>query len=213
MKGLIILATLLLSASLGAVEERIEVGRFSQNDLHGWEKKIFAQETRYQLRSEASGAALRAESDGTASGLVRRMTIDLQQTPNLHWSWKVDNVLHDNNERSRAGDDYPVRIYVVFSGGLFFWRTRAINYVWSSHQPIGSQWPNAFTSQARMIAVDSGSESLGHWISHQRNIREDYRQLFGEDVDTADAVAIMSDTDNSGQKATAWYGDIWFSNQ
>lgn len=209
----IVIAALLLGSAVCAAGERVDVGRFSQNDMNGWEKKIFSKETHYQLASEAPGVALHAESDGTASGLVRHITIDLEKTPYLHWSWKVNNILHGNDERSRAGDDYPVRIYVVFSGGMFFWRTRAINYVWSSHQPVGTRWPNAFTSQARMIAVDSGSESLGQWISHSRNIREDYRQLFGEDVSSVDAVALMSDTDNTGLKATAWYGDIWFSDQ
>jgi hypothetical protein len=213
MKHRIVFAVLLLGGTVYAADGRIDVGRFSQNDMNGWEKKIFSNETRYQLVSEAPGVVLHAESDGTASGLVRRIDIDLEKTPYLHWSWKVNNILHGNDERSRAGDDYPVRIYVVFSGGVFFWRTRAINYVWSSHQPIGTQWPNAFTSQARMIAVDSGSMQLDQWVSHSRNIREDYRQLFGEDASSVNAVALMSDTDNTGLKATAWYGDIWFSDQ
>lgn len=209
----LIFAALLLAGTVCAADERIAVGRFSQNDMSGWEKKSFANETRYQLASEAPGVALHAVSDGTASGLVKRIAIDLEKTPCLHWSWKVNNILHGNDERSRGGDDYPVRIYVVFSGGLFFWRTRAINYVWSSYQPVGSRWPNAFTSQTRMIAVDSGSESLGLWVSHSRNIREDYRQLFNEEASSVDAVALMSDTDNTGLNATAWYGDIWFSDQ
>jgi hypothetical protein len=213
MKYRLVIAALLLGATICAAADRIDVGRFSQNDMSGWDKQIFSKETDYQLASEAPGVVLRAESEGAGSGLVRRIEIDLEKTPYLHWSWKAGNILHGNDEHSRAGDDYPVRIYVVFSGGLFFWRTRAINYVWSSHQPVGTQWPNAFTSQTRMIAVDSGSEMLGQWISHSRNIREDYRQLFGEEIRAADAVAIMSDTDNTGQKATAWYGDIWFAAQ
>jgi hypothetical protein len=100
---------------------------------------------------------------------------------------------------------------VVFSGGLFFWRTRAINYVWSSNQPEGASWPNAFTGNARMIAVESGPQRLGQWVSEQRNVAEDYRRLFGGEPGSVDAVAIMTDTDNSGQQASAWYGDIWFA--
>ncbi len=201
------------TTTVHAAEVRIDVGRFSQNDLSGWEKQVFAKETRYQLASEPSGTALHAESDGTASGLVHRDKIDLAQTPYLHWSWKVDNILHGNDEHSRGGDDYPVRIYVIFSGGIFFWRTRAIDYVWSSQQSVGARWPNAFSSQTRMIAVDSGTALLGQWVNHSRNIREDYRQLFGEEISSVDVVAIMSDTDNTGQKASAQYGDIWFSSQ
>lgn len=213
MKHRFAIAALVSATTVCAAEVRLDVGRFSQNDLSGWEKHVFAKETRYQLVCEPSGTTLRAESDGTASGLVHRGKIDLEQTPYLHWSWKVNNILSGNDERSRGGDDYPVRIYVIFSDGIFFWRTRAINYVWSSQQPVGAQWPNAFSRQTRMIAVDSGSALLGKWVSHSRNIGEDYRQMFGEEISSADAVAIMSDTDNTGQKTSAQYGDIWFSSQ
>jgi hypothetical protein len=114
------------------------------------------------------------------------------------------------DERTRAGDDYPARVYVVFTGGLAFWRTRAINYVWSNNQPIDSSWRNAFTGNARMIAVESGSERVGEWIEEHRDVRADYRSLFGAEPGNVDAVAIMTDTDNTGAVATAWYGDIWF---
>jgi hypothetical protein len=139
------------------------------------------------------------------------MQVDLAATPYLHWRWKVDNVFSGNDERRRAGDDYPARVYVVFSGGLLFWRTRAINYVWSSHQPPGTAWPNAYTGNARMIAVESGSEHLGQWRQARRDVRADYRRLFGEEPGRVDAVALMTDTDDTGATATAWYGDIWFA--
>jgi hypothetical protein len=100
---------------------------------------------------------------------------------------------------------------VVFSGGLLFWRTKAINYVWSSNQPVGSQWDNAYTANAKMVAVASSSTRLGRWVEESRNVAEDYRHLFGTQPGPVDAVAIMTDTDNSGQQAQAWYGDIWFS--
>ncbi|HEY0633935.1 MAG TPA: DUF3047 domain-containing protein [Gammaproteobacteria bacterium] len=208
------LFALLLVCTSGAAEERrIEVGRFAQRDLSGWQTETFAGETRYELESTGDGFVLRADSQGTASGRVRRITIDLEQTPYLHWSWRVGNIFRGNDERSRRGDDYPARLYVIFSGGVRFWRTRAINYVWSSHLPVGTSWPNAFTRQAHMLAVDSGQAELNQWVSHRRDVRADYRRLFGEEATTIDAVAIMSDSDNTGQHATAWYGDIWFSTQ
>lgn len=197
----------------GSAEERIEAGRFSQNDMSGWEAEVFSGQVHYQLVHEDRTNVLRAQSSNAASGLVHRMDIDLDHTPYLNWSWKVSNTLRDNDEQTRRGDDYPARIYVVFSGGVFFWRTRAINYVWSSHQPVDTLWPNAYTHQARMIAVDSGDTLVGQWVSHRRNVRDDYKQLFGEYPGKAGAVAIMSDTDNTGQTVTAWYGDIWFSDK
>lgn len=115
------------------------------------------------------------------------------------------------DERTRAGDDYPARVYVVFSGGVAFWRTRAINYVWSNKQPVDCNWLNAFTGNARMIAVQSGSGHVGEWLEEHRDVRADYRDLFVAEPGNVDAEAIMTDTDNIGTVASAWYGDIWFS--
>lgn len=196
----------------GAAGERVELSRFAQGDMSGWKSKVFAGATRYTLQSADGKAALRADSRAAASGLYREIKVDLGKTPILHWTWKIDHVLPGADERTRAGDDYPARVYVVFSQGLF-WRTRAINYVWSNRQPLGSSWPNAFVGNARMVAVESGSSRAGTWVSERRDVRADYRRLFGADPGGADAVAIMTDTDNTGTTATAWYGDLWFGEQ
>lgn len=174
--------------------------------------KIFSGKTSYVLRSADDRLlALHADSQGTASGLYFQTRVDLRKTPYLNWSWKVENLLAGHDERSKSGDDYPARIYVVFSDGLFFWRTLAINYVWSSNQPIGSQWPNAFTANAQMIAVHAGKDDLGRWVSEKRNVLVDYHHLFSGEPGIVDAVALMTDTDNTHLSAQAWYGDIWFS--
>ncbi|SFE69418.1 Protein of unknown function [Nitrosomonas sp. Nm166] len=200
-----------LPAMSWAEGERVDIARFSQGDLSEWQKKAFVGETRYALENSDGQLALRADSSAAASGRYREVSVDLDKTPILHWRWKVGNILTGNDERTRAGDDYPARVYVVFSGGVMFWRTRAINYVWSNKQPVGSSWPNAFTSNAHMIAIESGSDRAGQWISERRDVRADYRRAFGEEPGQADAVAIMTDTDNAGGRATAWYGDIWFT--
>lgn len=211
-----VLCLLLCAGMIGlpanaSAEERIDIARFSRGDIDGWVPKVFSGVTRYALESENGRLALRADSRASASGLYRELRVDLAKTPILNWSWRVGNVLSGHDERSRAGDDYPARVYVVFSGGLAFWRTRAINYVWSGNQPVGSVWPNAFTGNARMIAVRSGPEHSGVWLTERRDVRADYMRQFGNDPGPAAAVAIMTDTDNTGGSATAWYGDIWFS--
>lgn len=203
----------LLLLPTAAVAATLVVGDFDARGLEGWQSKSFQGETDYQLVSDNGHQVVKAESEASASGLYREITIDLQKTPWLHWRWKIANTLTDIDETTRAGDDYPARVYVVFSGGLAFWRTRTVVYVWSSQQPQGSHWHNAFTDNARVIAVQSGSDKAGRWQSESRNVRADYEKLFGESVDEADAVAIMTDTDNSGQSATAWYGNIRFSDQ
>jgi hypothetical protein len=102
---------------------------------------------------------------------------------------------------------------VVISGGLFFWRTRALNYVWSGSQPVGSTWPNAFTGNAVMVAIRSGDQGLKQWQHERVNLREDLKRYLDKDYTHIDAVAIMTDTDNSGREATAYYGEIYFSDE
>lgn len=175
----------------------------------GWKEKVFSGRTVYTpLPAEG---LLMAESRGTASGLYHEGRVDLRLTPWLKWSWKVDNVLEGVNEREKSGDDYPARIYVVAKGGVAFWRTKALSYVWSSIEERDAMWPNAFTANAHMIAVRGGADRLGELVAEKRNIREDWKRAFGEDIEEIDAVAIMTDTDNSGQSARAWYGQPRFS--
>ena len=190
------------------------IGLFSQGDMTGWEEQSFVNNTQYQLVEEQErGQVLKAFSQSAASGMFCEVEIDLTATPYLNWSWRVDNIYSENDEHSRAGDDYPVRIFVVASGGIFFWKTKAVNYVWSSNQQLDSQWESAVTRNAMMLAVRSGNDETGQWVSEKRNIREDFKVLFGEDITEIHAIAIMSDSDNTGQSVTAYYGDIFFTAQ
>ncbi len=204
----------LLAGALTAepVADEVNVAAFSAGSLAGWEEERFAGSTEYRLQPGPDGGptALRARTQGAASGMYREIPIDLERTPWLHWSWRVDAVYSGLDETRKDGDDYPARIYVVISGGLRFWNTRALNYVWSSSRPVGSHWPNAFTANAQLLAVESGPEHLGQWRHYRRNLRDDWQQLFGEEIDEVDGVALMTDSDNGGQSAGAWYGDIWF---
>jgi hypothetical protein len=155
---------------------------------------------------------LQAVSNNSASGLFKQQKIDLQKTPYLNWQWRIENRLGKINEQSKSGDDYAARVYIVIDGGLAFWRTKAINYVWVSNSKKGKIWPNAFVGdQAKMIALRSDDAQIGTWYQEKRNIRQDLKNFFGENFNTIDAVAIMTDTDNSKGLATAYYGDIYFS--
>lgn len=197
----------------GTVE--IKVGNFSEGDLSGWEEESFKGHSQYTFVAAKDGEqrakVLQASTEGQASGLFKEVDVDLNETPYLHWSWRVDNVFRNNDERSKEGDDYPARIYVVVSGGIFFWNTRAVNYVWSSNQAQASEWDNAYTDNAKMIAVQAGEENVGKWVHERRNVRKDLQRLFGDGVTHIDAVAVMVDGDNTGQSATVYFGDIIFS--
>lgn len=194
-----------------AADTRVPIGDFERSGLQGWQEKSFVGHTDYQLTQDNQRRVLRARSRAAASGLFREQRIDLERTPYLHWSWKVENTLGALAERTKAGDDYPARVYVVVSGGVLFWRTRAVNYVWSSAQPAGAEWPNAFTRNAHMLAVRGVGDGVGRWYEERRDVRADLRRVLGHDVRYIDAVALMTDTDNAGGEAMAYYGDIYFT--
>ncbi len=193
-------------------EAMLMLGEFSRNHLDGWEHKTFKGETRYMLQTLDGIVVLKAESHDAGSGLFKEQRIDLDKTPVLNWSWRVSNRLNGLNEQSKSGDDYAARIYVVVKGGLAFWQTKAINYVWSSNTEKDTVWPNAFAGDhAMMLALRGPEAPLDVWHSEKRNVRADLQKLFGEDLHIIDAVALMTDTDNSGGQVSAFYGDIWFS--
>ena len=206
---LLSLCTLVATGAAGA--PRVVVGTASADGILSWEPERFVGETRYLLEPDAGRPSVRAESRASASGLVREIDVDLRETPVLHWSWRVANLLEGVDERSKGGDDYPARVYILFRTGWLDVVPRSLSYVWSSTQPRGTAWPNAYTDRVVMLAQRDASDPVGTWIDERRDVREDIRRHFGADVDEIKAVAIMTDTDNSASQATAWYGDIWFA--
>lgn len=191
--------------------ETIIVGDFSRGDLTGWTEKEFEGQTKYQLKQIDGLSVLSASSSNAASGLFREIDIDLNKTPIIHWSWKVKSTLPNANERVKSGDDFSARVYVVFSDGPFFWQTKTLNYVWANKSAIGEHWPNPYTANAQMFTLQSGEEQANRWRSESRNVLQDIQRVFGKKITTIEAVAIMTDTDQTGAAAQAWYGDIRFS--
>jgi hypothetical protein len=212
MKILLIAFLMALPVQHLAAEPQLPLGEFSRNRLDGWEHKRFKGETRYQLQTLDGVVVLKAVSQAAGSGLFKEQRIDLEQTPILNWSWRIAGRLSGLNEQSKEGDDYAARIYVVVKGGLAFWQTKAINYVWASNTAKDSVWPNAFAGKHAMMMALRGPEAPTNvWYSEKRNVRADLQKLFGEDLSHIDAVALMTDTDNSNGQVSAFYGDIWFS--
>jgi DUF3047 family protein len=215
----------------------LEVGRFSALPEPGplpaeWcplEFKKIPSRTDYALARSDGRVVIRATSRASASGLVRTIRIDTRQYPIVAWSWKVSNLIDKGDVRKKSGDDYPARIYITFEYdparvGLLerakfgvlarlygeYPPIAAINYIWESRAPLGEIVPNAFTSRVRMIVVESGPAKVGRWVEERRDVLADYRAAFGEDPPAISGVAIMTDTDNTGEAAVAEYGDITF---
>lgn len=206
----------------------------SPTDIHlkmdspDWEILQFGsgyEPTTYTFIKEDGRDVMRAESKASASGLVRRISIDAKQYPTIEWSWKIEGVLSKGDARKRSGDDYPARMYITFDvdeSASFTDRMshraakalfgdvpyRAINYIWANQLPKGSHVPNPYTSTVCMIAVQSGNSLKGTWQSEKRNLLADYRMCFGSEPPLINGIAIMTDSDNTSESATAWYGDI-----
>jgi hypothetical protein len=190
----------------------LAVSRFSVEGLAGWTPKEFSGTTDYRLVNENGRAAVKATSHAAASGLIKEIRFKPATYRYLRWSWKFDHTIKGGDERSKAGDDYAARLYVVFPGG-FFWQMKAINYIWANILPKGESIPNPYAAGDMMIAVESGPAEAGLWRCEERDIAADYRSLFGEEPAEATAIAIMTDTDNTGGNAIAWYGDITLSTE
>ncbi|PSQ75969.1 MAG: hypothetical protein BRD33_03690 [Bacteroidetes bacterium QH_6_63_17] len=188
-------------------------------------------ETSYRLVARPvrgdTTTVVEATSDGGASGLVRRKRIDPAQHPILTWQWKVNTVLDRGDATDKDGDDYPARLYLLFdydpSNLGFFDRvkyraletlgydqipTRALTYIWANRVEQGTILDNPYTDWVQMIPVESGPDRVGTWIRETRNVAADYREAFGEEPPPIGGIAIMTDTDDTGASATAYYGDI-----
>lgn len=211
---LLLAAGLLLSSSVTfAAGERIDIGSFSKGSLTGWESKEFSGKSEYKIVQQGNRKVLTGKSNGGASVIGFRKRIDLTKTPFLNWSWKVDTALPPLKEATKAGDDFSARVYVIIDGGVFIWRTRALNYVWSSNpNKTGQKWNNPFQPKnARMLAVRDSRNGPGQWLTEKQDVAADFKNLFGFTPKFIDGIAVMTDADNSKGTAAASFGDIYFS--
>ena len=198
---------LLVVGTVYAASEQIVIDDFEKGLSPAWSKKVFKGETSYSVVETDQGKVLQAQSTAAASGLVYEIEYAPAEYPTLGWRWKIEKTIDKGDERTKAGDDYAARVYVIFPH-WFFPKTRTLNYIWANHLPQNEILPNAYTGNAMMLAATSGSALAGTWVEVQRNIIEDYRRAFGEDPPEVGAIAIMTDTDNTGEAVTAWYDDI-----
>ena len=191
------------------------------NGIRRWEPKVFSGESIYSIDEYKGQLALKALSNNSASGLVLKKQIDLTSTPYINWSWLIEKKLLELDEHSKSGDDFVARIYVVINGGLMVWKTKSLNYVWSSNQEKGLVWDNAFAgSSVKMMSIRGKGSQKGKWYQEKRNVYKDLIEVFGDKGSEGanrkayqyiDIVAIMTDTDNSQKEAESYYGDIIFS--
>jgi len=164
---------------------------------------------RYEVVPGQKKPVLRATSAGSASGLWRGLRLERPRELLLSWRWKVEKSLKGNeSERRRKGDDFAARVLIVFGPGLESRRTRGLCYVWAGSEPVGSVFPNPYTTRIATIVLESGDERKGQWVSERRDALSDFRAAFGANPDSVAGVAVMVDTDDTQTTATSWFDDL-----
>lgn len=176
---------------------------YAESAIQGWKEIVFKGHTQY-IKTET---CIQAKSKNAASGLISETRRQVNADTVLRWGWTANKLLIKENktsEKSKEGDDFLARVYVIHEG-RFPWQTKAINYVWSNENPVDDHWPNPFLKNAHMIVVQSGESELGKFTYFERNVQADFKKYFDMDINRIDAIAIMTDTDNTKGEAEACY--------
>ena len=209
-KLLILIFTL---SGLGQANE-IKVFEFSKAELSQLEvRKVRGADnnTNYSVGSNENGNYLKAIADNAASGLGKKVKINLNKTPIINITWKIEKDLPGIKENTKKNHDFSARVFVIKKTGATPLSNRAINYVFSSNNDVGFNSPSPYTKKSIDNVLASTKENLNEWITVKANVKEDFKKFHNLDVNELDGLAIMSDTDNSKLKAIAYYQNIYFS--
>ena len=192
----------------------IKVFNFTKDELANLEvRKVRGADNKtvYTIGSNENGNFLKAVADNAASGLGKEVKIDLNKTPFINITWKIEKDLPGIKENTKKGHDFAARVFAVKKTGATPLSNRAINYVFSSNNEIGSNSPSPYTKKSIDNVLASTKKNLNEWVTVKANVKEDFKRFHDLDVNELDGLAIMSDTDNSKMKAIAYYQNIYFS--
>ena len=209
----IILIFIFVSIGTGFANE-IKVFNFTKDELSNLEvRKVRGADNKtiYTIGSNENGNFLKAVADNAASGLGKEVKIDLNKTPFINITWKIEKDLPGIKENTKKGHDFAARVFAVKKTGATPLSNRAINYVFSSNNEIGFSSPSPYTKKSIDNVLASTKKNLEEWVTVKANVKEDFKRFHNLDVDELDGLAIMSDTDNSKMKAIAYYQNIYFS--
>ena len=194
--------------------EQIKVFEFIEKELSELKvRKVRGADsnTIYTLGSNKNGNFLKAVADNAASGLGKEIKINLVKTPFLNITWKIEQDLSGIKEDTKKGHDFAARVFAIKKTGATPLSNRAINYVFSSNEDVGLNWPSPYTKKSIDNVLSTTKENLDEWVTVKVNVKKDFKKLHNLDVNELDGLAIMSDTDNSKKKSVAYYQNIFFS--
>ena len=183
-----------------------ELGELKVRKVRGADAK-----TIYTVGSNENGNYLKAEAENAASGLGKEIKINLDKTPFINITWKVEKDLKGINERGKKGHDFAARVFVIKKTGATPLSNRAINYVFSSNAKIGENWRSPYTKKSIDNVLSTTNNNINEWVTVKANVKEDFKKLHDLEINKLDGVAIMTDKDNSKMKAITYYQNIFFS--
>jgi len=193
--------------------ENVKIFEFTNEEMKTLQVRKVKGKTTYTFGSNENGNYLKAEAEGKASGLGKKVKINLIKTPFINITWKVEKDLSGIIENSKKGHDYAARVFVVKKTGVTPLSNKAINYVFSSNNSVGENWPSPYTKKSIDYVLSTTNEHQNEWVTVKANVREHFKKLHDLDVKELNGVAIMTDTDNSRLKAISYYQNIYFSSE
>ena len=194
--------------------EQIKVFEFTEKEFSELKvRKVRGADSKtiYTLGSNKNGNFLKAIADNAASGLGKEIKINLDKTPFLNITWKIEQDLAGIKEDTKKGHDFAARVFAIKKTGATPLSNRAINYVFSSNEDVGLNWPSPYTKKSIDNVLSTTKENFDEWVTVKANVKKDFKKLHNLDVNELDGLAIMSDTDNSKKKSVAYYQNIFFS--
>ena len=193
--------------------EILRVFEFTEDEFKTLKTRKVKGETKWSLGSNDNGNFIRAEADGVGSGLGKEVLINLNKTPFINITWKVEKDLSGIIENSKKGHDFAARVFVVKKTGKTALSNRAVNYVFSSNNSINESWRSPYTKKSIDYVLSTTKDNLNKWVTVKANVKDHFKKLHNLEVNELNGVAIMTDTDNSKLKAISYYQNIYFSSE
>ena len=193
--------------------EIVKVFEFTKEEFNNLKVRKVKKLTTYTIGSNDNGNFLKAEAKGVGSGLGKEIKIDLNSTPFINITWKIEKNLSGIDEKSKKGHDYAARVFVIKKTGATALSNKAINYVFSSNNKVGEYWRSPYTKKSIDYVLATTLEHDNEWVTVKSNVKKTFKKLHDLEVNELNGVAIMTDTDNSKLQAVSYYQNIYFSSE
>ena len=196
--------------------EKLMVFDFTEGELNSLKvRKVRGADakTLYSIGNNENGSYLKAVAENAASGVGKEIKINLDKTPFINITWKIEKDLKGIKENTKKGHDFAARVFVIKKTGATPLSNRAINYVFSSNSNVGETWPSPYTKKSIDSVLASTKSNLNEWVTVRANVKEDFKKFHDLDVEEISGIAIMADTDNSKLTAVSYYQNIFFSSE